>query len=121
MRSPRLRAYGFAAVFMTSVAVPAFARADSVDLDCQGSGLPEMFVSIDLSGGTAAAWAIGYKHADVPDSPAAVTSDQVTWTTTYQSSGHTVQFSLDRTNGVMTMLSPGATDTYHCKKQAPVL
>lgn len=103
-----------------SIAWPALAHADTVELACSGSGLPEMFVSVDLSGKTAAAWVIGYKHSDVGDSPATITSEQVTWSTTYKTSG-TDQFSLDRTNGTMNMMSPGATDTYHCSKQTPVL
>lgn len=109
------------AAALVLIAWSALAHADTVELACQGSGLPEMFVSVDLNRGTAAAWAIGYKHSDVADSRATITNKQVTWSTTYQSSGHTVQFTLDRMNGTMTMLSPGATDIFHCSKQAPVL
>jgi hypothetical protein len=94
------------------------ARAEPVQLACQGTGLPDMFVSIDESAGVAAAWVVSYKHSDVGDSPAKITAELVTWSARY--AGRTIQFSLDRTTGTMTMLSPGSSDIYRCKRQAPV-
>jgi hypothetical protein len=110
-------ARGLFGALVITAAWPSLAGAAPIVLACQGSGLPDMFVSIDEDASTAAAWAISYKHSDVGDSPAKFTAEQVTWSAQY--SNRTVKFSLDRTTGTMMMLSPGSTDIYRCKRQAP--
>ena len=114
---PRLNglAYG---LLLTLGATVRLAHADTVNLSCHGSSLPDFYVRIDESTRTAAAWMTGYSAADVPASPATITTDRVTWTT--QLAGKIIQYSVDRTTGVLTQIEPGETNLWKCTKAAGV-
>ena len=114
---PRLNSLAYG-LLLTLGATVRLAHADTVNLACHGAGLPDFYVRIDESARTAAAWVTGYSAADVPASPAMITSDRVTWTS--RSGGKTIQYSVDRTTGVLTQLEPGQTNLWKCTKAARV-
>ena len=118
MSRSRILTYGLALILGATVGRSTVVHADTVNLSCHGASLPDFYVSIDQSAGTAAAWVTGYKRSDIPASPATITTDQVTWA--IRSGGKTIQYTLARTTGVLTQLEPGETNYWKCTRDKPV-
>jgi hypothetical protein len=102
----------------------AAAHAESIDLTCSAVSRPNevaLYVRVDTSSSTAAAWTPGQTSA--APAPAAVTASEVTWTHNF--SPYAVNYSLNRANGALTtQVTPNprgaAPSSLTCKRASPV-
>ncbi len=121
MTRSRILAYGLAIVLGATVGpclvIPA--HAETIELLCAVTDRApkDLYVSIDMSAGTAASWITSATRADVSAWPATITRDKVAWVSRWKENVN--NFTLDRTTGVLLLRLGGGSQEYSwaCKKK----